>query len=105
MDELPVNEYVGIGVNEAVGKLFKALNEWNEPELKVVLRAYPLKRIEAGGFKGCKLISQGNAFKSGTYRGVFIPCEVQLATGERKKMKLAFRNDNQWQCWEVDGGI
>lgn len=105
MDELPVNEYVGIGVNEAVGKLFKALNEWNEPELKVVLRAYPLKRIEAGGFKGCKLISQGNAFKSGTYGGVFIPCEVQLATGERKKMKLAFRNDNQWQCWEVDGGI
>jgi hypothetical protein len=105
MDELPVSEFVGIGVDEATDKLFKALNEWDEPRLKVIFRAYPLKRIEAGGFKGCKLISQGNTFKSGTYGGIFVPCQVQLATGEIKKMKLAFRNDNQWQSWEVDGGI
>ena len=68
MDELPVSEFVGIGVDEAADKLFKALNEW-----------------EAGG--------------------IFVLCQVQLATGEIKKMKLAFRNDNQWQSWEVGGGI
>lgn len=70
MAELPVNEFVGIGADETADKLFKALNEWDEPMLKAVLRAYPLKRIEALGLKGCTLLSQGDAFKSGTYGGI-----------------------------------
>jgi len=103
--ELPMSEFAGISAEAAVEKLFKALNEWDEPMLKVILRAYPLKRIEARGLKGCKLIKKGETFKSGTYGGVFIPCEIQLSDGRTTKVKLALRNDNQWRVWEVDGGI
>ncbi|MBR5699823.1 MAG: hypothetical protein IKX37_01880 [Bacteroidales bacterium] len=103
--ELPVTEFVGIGPEEAVDKLFKALKEWDEPMLKVILRIYPLSRLEAGGFKGCTLLKKGDAFQSGTYGGVFVPCEILLATGRKIKTKLALRNDNPWRVWEVDGGI
>ena len=103
--ELPMSEFVGISPEEAIDKLFQALDEWDEPKLKVILRIYPLLRLEARGFKGCTLIKKGNAFKSGTYGGVFVPCEIQLATGKKIKTKLALRNDNPWHFWEVDGGI
>ena len=103
--ELPMGEFAGIGAEEAVEKLFKALHDWDEPMLKAVLRAYPLKRIEAKGFKGCTLVRRGESFRSGSYVGVFVPCEVQLATGRKIKVKLALRDDNQWHAWTVDGGI
>ena len=103
--DLPVSEFVGIGPEEAVDKLFKALDEWNEPMLKVILRIYPLRRLEARGFKGCTLLKKGDAFQSGTYGGVFVPCEIQLVNGRKIKTKLALRNDNPWHAWEVDGGI
>ena len=103
--ELPMGEFAGIGAEEAVEKLFKALHDWDEPMLKAVLRAYPLKRIEAKGFKGCTLVKRGESFRSGSYAGVFVPCEVQLATGRKIKVKLALRDDNQWHAWTVDGGI
>lgn len=103
--ELPVSEFVGIGPEEASDKLFEALNEWDEPMLKVILRIYPLHRLEADGFKGCTLLKKGKAFQSGTYGGVFVPCEIQLSTGKKIKTKLALRNDNPWHVWEVDGGI
>ena len=103
--ELPLGEFVGISADEAVEKLFLALKEWDEPLLKVILRSYPLNRLEARGFKGCALVKKGDSFKSGTYGGVFIPCEIQLSTGMKMKTKLALRNDNPWHVWEVDGGI
>ena len=103
--ELPMSEFVGIGPEEAVDKLFQALDEWDEPMLKVILRIYPLHRLEAKGFKGCSLIKKGEAFQSGTYGGVFVPCEIRLANGRKIKTKLALRNDNPWHVWEVDGGI
>ena len=103
--ELPVGEFVGISPEEAVDKLFHALNEWDEPMLKVILHIYPLHRLEARGFKGCTLTKMGNAFKSGTYGGVFVPCEIRLSSGRKIKTKIALRNDNQERVWEVDGGI
>lgn len=103
--ELPVSEFVGIGPEEAVDKLFKALNEWEEPMLKVILQVYPLHRLEADGYKGCTLLKKGKSFQSGTYGGVFVPCEIRLANGEKRRTKLALRNDNPWHVWEVDVGI
>ena len=103
--ELPIGELAGISAEQAVEKLFKAFNEWDEPMLKAILPAYQLKNLEERGYKGCKLIRKGAAFKSGTYGGLFIPCEIQLADGKKIKRKLALRNDNQWRTWEVDGGI
>ncbi len=102
---LPLGELTGISADQAVEKLFKAFNEWDEPMLEAILPSYPLKQLEAKGFKGCVLIRKGEAFKSGTYGGLFIPCEIQLADGKKIKRKLALRNDNQWRTWEVDGGI
>lgn len=102
---LPLGELTGISADQAVEKLFKAFNEWDELMLEAILPSYPLKQLEAKGFKGCVLIRKGEAFKSGTYGGLFIPCEIQLADGKKIKRKLALRNDNQWRTWEVDGGI
>ena len=103
--ELPVSEFVGISPEEAVDKLFQALNEWDEPLLEVIFRGYPLHRLETSGFRGCTLDKRGNAFKSGTYGGVFVPCEIRLASGKKIKTRLALRNDNPGRVWEVDGGI
>ena len=103
--ELPVDEFVGISAGEAVEKLFAAFNAWDEPRLKVILHSYSLKHLEKRGFRGSTLIKRGEAFQSGTYGGVFVPCEIQLSNGKKLKVKLALRNDNPWHAWEVDGGI
>ena len=103
--ELPVKEFVGISPEEAVEKLAKAFKTWDEPMLKVILNGYPLTSLKANGYNGCELTITGKTFKSGTYNGVFVPCEIKLSNGEKRKVKLALSNDTQWKSWEVNGGI
>ena len=104
-NELPVNEFVGIGPEEAVEKLAKAFKTWDEPMLKVILNGYPLTHIKTDGYCGCELTITGETFKSGTYKGVFVPCEIKASNGEKRKVNLALSNDTQWGSWEVTGGI
>ena len=103
--EFPVGEFVGISAEDAVSKLAEALKSWDEQKLKAILRGYPLKRLEAAGYKGCEVTITGAAFRSGVYGGLFVPCGIKFADGSKRKINLALRNDNQWNCWEVDGGI
>jgi len=103
--EFPVSEFVGISAEAAVGKLAGAFKSWDEPMLKVILRIYSLKSLEARGFKGCTLTIKGKPFKSGVYCGFFVPCEVVYSDGRKGKVTFALRNDNQWGCWEIDGGL
>ncbi len=103
--ELPVCEFVGISPEEAVEKLAKAFKTWDEPMLKVILNGYPLTSLKANGYNGCELTITGKTFKSGTYNGVFVPCEIKLSNGEKRKVNLALSNDTQWESWEVTGGI
>lgn len=103
--ELPVVEFVGISPEESVEKLAKAFKTWDEPMLKVILNGYPLTSLKSNGYYGCELTVTGKTFKSGTYNGVFVPCEIKLSNGEKRKVNLAISNDTQWRSWEVTGGI
>ena len=103
--ELPVVEFVGISPEESVEKLAKAFKTWDEPMLKVILNGYPLTSLKSNGYYGCELTITGKIFKSGTYNGVFVPCEIKLSNGEKRKVNLALSNDTPWGSWEVTGGI
>jgi len=103
--ELPISEFVGISAEEAVEKLADAFRIWDEPMLKVILYDTPLKKLETYGFKGCSLFRKGKIFKSGTYPGVFVPCEIEYSNGEKRKITIALRNDTRWNSWKIDGGI
>ena len=56
-------------------------------------------------FGGLTIVSIGEPFKSGLYRGWFVPYEVKLKSGEVKKHNLAIRNDNPRHQWHFDGGF
>ena len=103
--ELPVGEFVGINPEEAVEKLAKAFKNWDEPMLKVILNGYPLSHLKSNGYYGCELTVTGKPFKSGTYKGVFVPCKLKTSSGKIRKVNLALRNDNQWKLWSIDGGL
>ena len=56
-------------------------------------------------FGGLRVIKIGEPFKSGLYRGEFVPYEIKFKSGDVKKMNLAVRNDNPNKVWRVDGGF
>ena len=101
---LPVDQFIGISPERAIEKMFEALKTWDEASLKVVLRGYPLSKVMAK-YKGCTLIEHGEAFTSGLYDGVFVPCTVRFADESTKKLKVAFKTDKVLGTWCVDGGI
>lgn len=57
------------------------------------------------GFGGLTVIKIGEPFKSGLYRGEFVPYEIKFKSGDVKKFNLAVRNDNPNKVWRVDGGF
>ena len=103
-EDLPIAEFSGLSADETVKKMFAAMNEWDEDQLKVVLRGVDLAAISKA-YKGCTLVECDSAFKSGTYAGVFVTCKVKLANGKETKLNVAMRNDNPWNIWTLDGGI
>lgn len=56
-------------------------------------------------YGGLKIIKLGKSFKSGQYKGVFIPYEVELKSGEKLNGNVALTNDNYARRWVIDGGI
>ena len=101
---LPVDQFIGISPEKAAEKMFEALKNWDESSLKVVMRGYPLSKT-AAKYKGCTLIEHDDAFTSGLYNGVFVPCTVRFADGSTQKLKVAFIKDNALGTWCADGGI
>lgn len=69
---------------------------FNNPSEKV-------KKVKEN-FGGLTVIRIGEPFKSGLYRGVFVPYEIKFKSGKVKKFNLAVRNDNPNKMWVVDGG-
>jgi outer membrane lipoprotein-sorting protein len=56
-------------------------------------------------YGGLEVIKIGESFKSGLYKGEYVPYEVKLKNGFVKKFKMALRNDNKNKVWLVDGGL
>ncbi len=101
---LPLDEFRNITPEKAVEKMFAAMNNWDMDILQVILYGSHVSRLE-DMYKGCELIEIGDSYKSGSYAGVFVPCEVKSADGKTDKLNIALRNDNLFGTWNVDGGL
>jgi outer membrane lipoprotein-sorting protein len=82
-----------------------AKNEWNS--IKDPFQQYNgvMMLMLKKSYGGLEVIKIGETFKSGLYRGEFVPCEVKLHDGTIQKFNLALRNDNKNKVWLVDGGL
>lgn len=92
------------GPRDAAAYFFESLakERWED-----VLAVYPMTRVDdivKRIYGGLEVVSIGEPFRSGLYRGYFVPYEVKLRDGRTKKHNLALRNDNPQQRWMVDGG-
>ena len=97
-------DYAKLGPVETAQAFFKALanKDWAEAA-KFYPGAIGSNLKEAYG--GLEVVSLGKPFKSGLYRGYFVPYEVILTSGRDKKWNIAVRNDNPAKRYVVDGGI
>ncbi len=90
---------------EMARAFFRACAEENWDE---VLKYWPITKIDQrskGYLGGLEIIAIGEPFKSGLYRGWFVPYEIKFKNGEIKKMNLAVRNDNKAKRYVFDGGL
>lgn len=96
-------DYAKLGPAETAKAFFKALanKDWDE-----AAKFYPhgISQNLKGTYGGLEVISIGKPFKSGLYRGYFVPYEI-TCSGRNKKWKIAVRNDNPAKRFVVDGGI
>ncbi|UCC31321.1 MAG: zf-HC2 domain-containing protein [Phycisphaerales bacterium] len=103
---LPDNEkYVRMSPDEAARAFFQACADmdWDE-----VLKFWARSEVHQGMklyFGRLEIVSIGEPFQSGQYRGWFVPYEIKLWWGGTKKHNLALRNDNPAGRYIVDGGI
>jgi hypothetical protein len=93
------------GPKQAATFFFDALarQDWD-----AVLQVFPFSQVSdeiKQVYGGLEVVSIGEPFRSGLYRGYFVPYEVRLRDGSTKKYKLAVRNDNPAARWVVDGGL
>jgi outer membrane lipoprotein-sorting protein len=88
---------------EAAAMFFDALSRGDTDEL---LTVYPANAAPswANRFLGLRVVSIGEPFQSGLYKGWFVPYEITL-NGESKKHNLGVRNDNPAHRWMFDGGF
>ena len=93
------------GPKEAVAYFFDTMarEDWDS-----TLNVYPASRVNPvvqRVYGGMRVVSLGEPFQSGLYRGWFVPYEIRLKDGHIKSHKLAVRNDNPQKRWVVDGGF
>lgn len=71
-----------------------------------LLTVYPESSVPAWAkhMAGLQVVSLGEPFQSGMYRGWFVPYEISV-NGKVKKHNLAVRNDNPGRRWVFDGGL
>jgi len=104
-ERMPVHGPLPQSPKEAATVLFDAMSreDWEQALVVWPESAVPAKVKEY--FGGLRVMSIGEPFQSGLYRGWFVPYEIQLKSGETKKHNLAVRNDNPAGRWVWDGGL
>lgn len=93
------------GPKEAAVYFFDALANENWGSVLQVYGRTRVPQIVKQVYGGLQVISIGEPFQSGLYRGYFVPYQVRLRDGYIKTHKLAVRNDNPAHRWMVDGGF
>ena len=92
------------GPREAAQYFFDALAKEEWDSLLSVTPGTRVPPVVKRVYGGLQVISLGEPFQSGLYRGYFVPYEVRLRDGSTKSHKLAVRNDNPAHRWMIDGG-
>lgn len=105
VDYIPDNDrFKDITAEQAARMVLEAILSGRTSTLTGVLDYYDTDRLVAD-YSGARIGSVGEAFRSGTYAGVFVPCELILPNGSTEVVTMALRNDNPNRMWLVDGGI
>jgi outer membrane lipoprotein-sorting protein len=102
-DQMPATRALPQSPKEAAALFFDALSRGDTDAL---LTIYPANAAPAWARQlvGLHVVSLGEPFQSGLYKGWFVPYEITL-NGESKKHNLAVRNDNPAHRWVFDGGF
>lgn len=99
-----VKSFVGIPAEKAVEMAFAAMHDWDTTVLNVVLMEYDIKELKKQ-YEGCQLMGHKEAFHSGRYAGVFVPCRIRMKDQSIRELNVAIRKDNKQKVWLFDGGI
>jgi outer membrane lipoprotein-sorting protein len=102
-EEMPATRPLPQTPKEAAALFFDALSR---QDVDALLTVYPVNAAPAWlkQIKSLQVVSLGEPFQSGLYRGWFVPYEITI-NGETKKHNLAVRNDNAAHRWVFDGGL
>jgi len=103
--QMPVNRPIPATAREAAVTFLEGMahRDWEQVLMVYDATAIPEDLKMYGG--GLRVISIGEPFQSGLYAGCFVPYEMVLADGTRKKLNLAVHNNNPAHRWVQDGGF
>lgn len=106
-DDIKNETFSNISSKRAAELIFDAMAKSNWDSIKNVWqlssRVFMVSlKMEYGGLEVIKI---GEPFKSGLYRGEYVPYIIKKRNGSIKKHNLALRNDNKNKVWIVDGGL
>ena len=104
-EQMPVNRPIPATARDAAVTFLEGMarRDWEQVLMVYGATAIPEDLKMYGG--GLRVISIGEPFRSGLYAGWYVPYELLLADGTRKKLNLAVRNDNPAHRWVQDGGF
>jgi hypothetical protein len=102
-EEMPRTRPLPASAREAAAMFLTgvAQQDWDQV-LMVYAESDVPEHLKAEG--GWRVVSIGEAFQSGIYRGWYVPYELVLRDGTVKRWNLTVRNDNSIRRWTVDGG-
>ena len=102
-EQMPATRPLPQSPKETAAAFFDALSRQDADAL---LAVYPASAAPAWlkQITSLQVVSIGEPFQSGLYRGWFVPYEITI-NGEAKKHNLAVRNDNPTHRWVFDGGF
>jgi hypothetical protein len=104
-EEMPVtSQPLPATPREAAVAFFQGMADQNWDRVLTVLTSSSVSAELKVDYGGLQIISIGEPFQSGLYRGWFVPYEIRSADGRVKKHKLAVRNDNRAKRFVLDGG-
>ncbi len=104
-EKMPTNRPLPNSPKEAAIMAFDAMSREDWPQALVVFSESDFNQNFKTMFGGLQVISTGEPFQSGLYRGWFVPYEIKLKSGQVRKHNLALRNDNAAKRWVLDGGL
>lgn len=103
---LPLTDdaFAGVTAEEAARRIFEGMSKGDFDGIAPALKFYDIGKLRKD-YGGMRLVALGKVFRSGKYPGMFVPYEIILPNGQKKRHNMALRNDNPNKAWLLDGGL